>query len=408
MLSPLTAAAGAEVDFPLRESTAPAPPEVAAFPAEGRKASAPPVKGRILHVINGEHYSGAERVQDLLGLRLAEFGYEMGFCCLKPGKFPSQRRCQSIPLFELPMTSKLDLWTAWELSRQIVIGDYDLVHTHTPRSALVGRIASALAGVPLVHHVHSPTSRDSTKSWTNWVNAATERASLTAVAKLVCVSEALGRHMESDGFSRDRIAVVPNGVPAPEAIRSSKTPEFPWQLGMVALFRPRKGLEVLLEALARLRQSGLKVELKAVGPFETPEYEKTIRDLTKSLGLESAVQWVGFVDDVNRELRKMDLMILPSVFGEGLPMVVLEAMAAGVPVVATRIDGLPEAIRHGIDGLLAEPESAESLAKEIEAIVRGEVAWSSLRDSAMARHASLFSDRAMALGVSRVYDELLK
>jgi len=385
------------------------PLAVSRFPIADQ-AAAPPakVKGRVLHVINGEHYSGAERVQDLLGLRLGEFGYEVAFCCVKPGKFPSQRRCQSVPLFELPMSSKVDLWTAWELSRQIVAGDYDLVHTHTPRTALVGRIASALAGVPMVHHVHSPTSRDCTASWSNWINSTTERMSLTAVAKLVCVSHALGKHMEGEGFSRDRIAVVPNGVPAADATRSSDLPQLPWQLGMVALFRPRKGLEVLLEAIAILRDKGLQVALKAVGPFETPEYEKSIRELSEKLGVESAVEWVGFVDDVNRQLRKMDLMILPSIFGEGLPMVVLEAMAAGVPNIATRIEGLPEAIRHGIDGLLAEPESAASLAQQIEAIMSGEFSWSSLRESALARHASLFSDRAMARGVSEVYDELLK
>lgn len=383
-------------------------PTVEAQPIGENDAPAKLAKGRILHVINGEHYSGAERVQDLLGLRLGDFGYEVGFCCVKPGKFPAQRRCQSIPLIELPMASKVDLWAAWELSRQIVSGDYDLVHTHTPRTALIGRIASLLAGVPMVHHVHSPTSRDCEKSWSNWINATTERASLTAVAKLVCVSHALGRHMEGEGFSRDKIAVVPNGVPAPEAVRSANLPEAPWKLGMVALFRPRKGLEILLEALAIVRRAGLPVVLQAVGPFETPEYEKSILELTEKLGLQSAVEWLGFVSDVNARLRQMDLMILPSIFGEGLPMVVLEAMAAGVPVVATEIEGLPEAIRHGVDGLLAKPESAESLAEQIIAVVRGEVSWTAMRESAMQRHSELFSDRAMAQGVSQVYDELLQ
>ena len=75
------------------------------------------------------------------------------------------------------------------------------------------------------------------------------------------------------------------------------------------------------------------------------------------------ITWTGFTRDVLDELRQMDLFVLPSLFGEGLPMVVLEAMAAGVPVVATRVAGIPEAIRPGQDGVLVEPGDAEDLAE---------------------------------------------
>ena len=103
----------------------------------------------------------------------------------------------------------------------------------------------------------------------------------------------------------------------------------------------------------------------------------------------------------------MDLLVLPSLFGEGLPMVVLEAMAAGVPVVATRVAGTPEAIRHGHDGVLVSPGDAEDLAGAIADVVDGRYDWSALRANAVARHARHFSDRAMAEGVANVYRELL-
>ena len=84
-------------------------------------------------------------------------------------------------------------------------------------------------------------------------------------------------------------------------------------------------------------------------------------------------------------------------------MVVLEAMAAGVPVVATRVEGVPEAIRDGLDGLLVPPGDPNALAQAIARVVRAEVDWLAFRSNALERHAQLFSDRAMACGVAQVY-----
>jgi glycosyltransferase involved in cell wall biosynthesis len=101
-------------------------------------------------------------------------------------------------------------------------------------------------------------------------------------------------------------------------------------------------------------------------------------------------------------------MLLPSLYGEGLPMVVLEAMAAGLPVVATAVEGTPEAIRNGIDGLLAEPASATDLAFQIERLVTGKIDWNSCANSARSRHAKSFSDWTMSRGVASVYRQVIQ
>ncbi len=362
---------------------------------------------KVLFLINGEFYSGAERVQDILALELPWMGYQVSFACVKADAFPRERKAVDATLYETPMHGKFDLRTAWRVARLVRRERFKIIHAHTPRTCMIGRIASMLTGVPLVYHVHSPTIRDSTHGLKNRINSLIERMSMSGAKQLIPVSESLGRLLLKCGYKEDRITVVPNGVPSPARLRDATPPMGQWTLGMTALFRPRKGLEVLLESLARMRKEGLPVRLLAVGPFETPEYEATIMALVKELSLEEAIEWTGFTDDVGAQLRRMDLFILPSLFGEGLPMVILEAMAAGVPVVSTRVEGVPEAIRDGEDGALAEPGDVESLVDAISRIVSGKRDWSTLRENALKRHAEHFSAQCMAGGVAGAYGKVL-
>ncbi|MBN1591036.1 MAG: glycosyltransferase family 4 protein, partial [Pirellulales bacterium] len=99
--------------------------------------------------------------------------------------------------------------------------------------------------------------------------------------------------------------------------------------------------------------------------------------------------------------------VLPSLFGEGLPMVILEAMASGVPVVASRVEGIPETVRDQRDGLIVEPGDPRSLARAVRKFIDGRVDWDVLRQSALRRHAELFSDHAMAAGTAEVYRRVL-
>jgi glycosyltransferase involved in cell wall biosynthesis len=380
--------------------TAPAAP-VASIPPCLRAAVA---MTPVLHIINGEHYAGAERVQDLLGQQLMDFGYRAGFACLKPGQFAAMRKCSDAPLYDLAMKSRFDLSPVWRLARIIRGEGYRLLHTHTARSAVIGGLASLLTGVPLVHHVHSPTTSDTTCRLRNWINCLAERIVLRRAKALIAVSEAVGTYVRKQGFE---VVVVPNGVPARRAVPTRGPAKTDWTLGMIALFRPRKGLEVLLEALALLRGRGLPLRLRAVGSFETPEYEARIKHLAGHLNLDSTIDWAGFARDIDGELARMDLFVLPSLFGEGLPMVVLEAMSAGLPVVASAVPGVPEAVRDGVEGLLVEPANAAALAAAVERFISRRVSWTEMASAALLRHAQCFSDVRMAADVALVYDRVL-
>jgi len=373
-----------------------------------RSRDAGQIRGRVLHVVNGEHYAGAERVQDLLGGALPWFGYEAGIACVKPSQFAEARKNRQVPLFDCHMASRFDVRPARKLARLIEERQYDLLHAHTPRSLLIAAVASLLARVPLVYHIHSPAVADTTNWIRNRANALLERVSLGTANHLIAVSSSLRERYLGLGFSTDRITVVSNGVPCGTSLPArERSPEEPVVFGMTALFRPRKGLEILLQSMASLLAQGKRLRLRAIGLFESPEYEKQIKQLAANLGVDKAIDWTGFSSNVEQELAQIDCLVLPSLFGEGLPMVILEAMAAGRLVIATDVEGTPEAIRHGENGLLARPSDPESLADRMSQVVDGSADLLRLTERATRDQRERFSVCSMARGAADVYDHVL-
>ena len=373
--------------------------------SSGREPTNDTVK--VLHLINGEHFSGAERVQDLLGMAMPQFGYEVGFACVKPDKFPNVRNSIDCEIFETKMKSKFDIWCAGRVAKVATENNFRLLHAHTPRTLLIGQLAARKLDCPLVYHVHSPVGRDSDRGFVNKLNTMMEAWSLRKVDQLICVSNSLSGYMQELGNPADKITVVSNGVQAIDDLPTRKEPVDPWTIGTMALFRPRKGTEVLLKALAILKDEKINVRLRAVGPFETPEYEKEIMQQVDQLDVGDMIDWMGFQTDVNEQLRAMDLFVLPSLYGEGLPMVVLEAMANAVPVVASRVEGIPEAVRDGIDGLIFEPADANDLANKLKSMIGDKQRWKAMSESSLERQRNELSDISMTRGVAAVYDQLL-
>lgn len=365
------------------------------------------VRGRVLHLINGDDYSGAERVQDLLALRLRDNGYEVGIACTKPGRFREARQAQDVPLFDVPMRSKFDVRPIFGLAKRIRRDGYDLLHTHSARTVLIGAPAAALAGVPLIHHMHCQTSTEVSKRWLSRINALIERLSMLRLAGVIAVSPTIQNDLIRRRIHPDIISMIPNGVPSPGPLGDRQPCETEWVVGTVAMFRPRKGIESLLHAVAQLRSQDIPIRLRAVGCFQTPEYEAATHQLVAELGLFDAVDWTGFTRDVNAELARMDLFVLPSLVPEGMPMAVLEAMAAGVPAIGSRVEGVVDVIEHGDNGLLFEPGDATDLAATLRRFISGDADWSTIRRRGYQFHADGYSDVSMSTAVADLYDRVL-
>lgn len=367
-------------------------------------------KIRILHLINGEHYSGAERVQDLLVQLLNRLDFDVYLACLKPALFPRACQCAPDRILYFAMGGRIDLRQAIKLALLVKKEDFKIIHTHTPRAAMVGCCVSFLSKVPMVHHVHSPTIRDSERVVRNKINALVERISVLRASRLIAVSNELRTHLLSQGINQQKIVVIHNGVDTSAPLTYRARPENYWRIGTIGLFRPRKGLESLLAALALLyRGKKYRFYLKIIGPFQNSRYEKKIHRLIQKLGLESVCKCVGFCSrkTIHAEFHQMDLFVLPSLFGEGVPMVILEAMAAGVPIISTNVGGIPEVIRNGIDGWLVRPNNVNELTETLREVMAGGKEWNTVRENAYQRQTIHFSAEQMAANTARLYQELL-
>jgi glycosyltransferase involved in cell wall biosynthesis len=363
---------------------------------------------RVMHVINGEHFSGAERVQQLLGKQLGGLGVDTWFACIKPNKFPELCGLDASRVLALPMRGRLDLKVVGQLVQCVKDRDIQLLHAHTPRTAMITSLVALRTGLPWCYHVHSPTARDSTRGAVNQLNGMIERWAIRSCTRLITVSRSLRREMLRLGVPRSRLSVVPNGVPAIEPIDAlTRLDRSTWRLGLIALMRPRKGVEVALEAMQQLNNRGTQIHLELIGGFESESYQQQTIELMHKLQVEDVVSWTGFTKDIPGAIRRLDALVLPSLFGEGMPMVVLEALAAAVPVVATRVEGTPEVIRDGVEGLLAKPRCAESLSECLNRLTGDRERWSAMSQAALRRHRQAYSDQLMAERVAKIYRDIL-
>jgi glycosyltransferase involved in cell wall biosynthesis len=232
----------------------------------------------------------------------------------------------------------------------------DILHASSSKAGVLGRLAAAIAGVPIrIFTVHG---------WAftahSGLAARLYRVADRLMRPLTTVTVCVAEHERATGLaartcSETRTVVIPNAIDAravPRTRRSSKVP----QLVAVGRLKAPKDFVTLVRAVAELPQESCELLIVGEGP-DRPELEAEI----DRLGLDGRVRLAGERDDVPDLLARADVFVLASA-SEGMPISVLEAMAAGLPVVASRVGGVPEVVADGETGLLVPPGSSQDLA----------------------------------------------
>jgi glycosyltransferase involved in cell wall biosynthesis len=310
-----------------------------------------------------------------------------------------------------------DLGTVRTLRSDLEALSPDLVHFHSNKAAFVGRRAvrrlAARPATAFTAHNYPSFERS------GFVRRTLGRRALARVGadvdRTIAVSFALaGDLVENVGFDPAKVAVVHNGIDA-AAVAAGSTPEAGRALreatgipadavvvGTIGRLVRDKGLDVLFRALGSLvdRHQELHCVVVGDGPDET-----RLREVAASLRIEDRVVFAGFVDDVGPWLAAMDVFALPTLV-EAFGMSALEAMAAGVPIVASSVGGVPEVVADDTTGMLVDPGDANALADTLSWLITDPGLRTRLADQARVS-ARRFSLEAMADGTARVYDEAL-
>ncbi|MFA6030796.1 MAG: glycosyltransferase family 4 protein [Elusimicrobiota bacterium] len=208
---------------------------------------------------------------------------------------------------------------------------------------------------------------------------------------------------------RAKMRIVPDGVPVPRVARAAASVRA--ELGAApgrtlfvttAFFEPRKGHLVLVEAARRLPPGSARFALIGSGPEE-----EAVRAAVRAAGLEESFVFLGYRPDHGELLAAADALVLPSVHSEDMPLVLLDAMALGKPVVSTRLAGIPAAVEDGVTGLLAEPGDPAGLAEALRRLCADAALRARLGEAGRRRFAERFEVSGMARAYAALYAALL-
>lgn len=320
---------------------------------------------KVYHIINGEHYSGAERVQDNICMEMFKFGVDAEIISLKSGIF-TERRESDVILHSFEMKGKIDFKCMESIYTEISNGNPELLHTHTPRSLLVGVFCKIKSPkIRIFHHGHSPTLFDSERKFNNLINSLIENTCLLFAEKILCVSKAVESYFKNIPFLKNKTILIENGI------SSSSRISIPREINKgdinictSALFRPRKGVDVLIRAMKKVLDSYPNSYLHLIGEFESEEYKTEVILLARSLGVLDKVKFHGFVSNPRDLILEFDIFVFPSMYGEGIPMALLEAMSIGIPCIGSDVNGVRDVIQK-CGGELFESGSEDSLSEKI-------------------------------------------
>ncbi len=321
-------------------------------------------------------YGGGERYLELLMSRLDRQQFRPLLICPEPGPFKKSMEQQGVSAQLVHLAPLVNPVALVRLAGLLARERVGILQTHGLRSSAYGCLAGRLAGVPvIIATIHNSLQDYPISAAKRWMYRSILRQVIRLADRIICVSEDLRQDMIARAACNpDRTVTIHNGIDLttlkPPADRLAIRTEFRVGAGpllvVIGRLTEQKGHRYLVHALPHLLTEWPHLKCLIVGQGEL---EQMIAAEANGLGIGACCLFAGMRRDIPAILAGADLLVLPSV-SEGFPFVLLEALAVGCPVVASRVNGVPELVEHANTGRLVPPRDPNALAREIREILR--------------------------------------
>lgn len=363
---------------------------------------------RVLHVISSGGMYGAEKMLLNLLAHLPATGVQPRLAVFRNGRNPRTEiavaaAAAGIPVDFVDCRSRLDLRAMRDLRNCIDSHQIDLLHTHGYKSNMYGLWAAQRKRVPVIATCHN---------WTNDTRALrlysiADRYILRRFNRVVGVSSTVASTLADAGVPGDRIRTIANGVPI-NTVPARTLHQFGGTpidgrivVGLVGRLVPQKGFQFLLRGAQKVISEFPEALFVFVGDGF---YRRELEQLAVECGVARHVVFTGERADMDAVFRSFDIFVLPSL-REGMPVTVLEAMAASVPVIATQVGGIPKLLENGT-GILVDPEDADGLAENLISLIADPIRRQALGGRGRASIERGFSAERMAENYAQLYREV--
>ena len=326
---------------------------------------------RVCHIVSGDLWAGAEvQVATVASYLVEQPDVNLSAVLLNEGRLASELRRLGVQVTVIDESRNSAVRIVALLTRYLREHHVEVVHTHRYKESVVGSIAAKLAGVPhVIRTVHGMP--EPMRGWDRvkaWAYGAVDRATLWWFADLIiAVSKRMAETLKDSGYAPTPVTHIHNGVD-PRKVRATRTGDAVRRelgigprallVGTAGRLSHVKGHRYFLRAAQRILETEGDARFLIVGDGPL---RHELRASAAHLRVEGACLLLGPRTDIYDLIAAMDIFVLPSL-DEGIPMVILEAMALGTPVVATAVGGVPEVIRHRETGLLVAPRDERALA----------------------------------------------
>lgn len=368
---------------------------------------------KILHLVSSSGFYGAENVIAVLARDQQQSGHWVRIGIFENSHSPCNSvvaafEARGIAVVRIVCHGRISRTTVKVIREILTREKIEILHSHGYKADFYAYLAGRHLGLSLISTVHSWTKDTLAVRLYEFIDAAV----LSHFNTIVAVCETTGQALRQAGLPSTKISVVENGIDLARFAPSSSSPILACELnkgsklliGTAARLVRQKGVDYLLRAAQKLVKEFPNLLFVIVG--HGPEGNRLQR-LARDLQIENNICFAGTRSDMADVYASLDVFVLPSL-GEGMPMVVLEALASARAVVATDVGAMRKLIVPGQTGLLVPPADDESLANAVADLVRDRTLRERLGTNGRARIHEKFSSRVMSEAYLRIYEHLLR